>query len=109
MNFLVDHQLPLALVTWLNIKGHQATHVYTQNMHQFQDIVVWDYAVRYSLIILTKDASFAKILLSQTEKTPVIWLRFSHCLKMDLLKSLDSVWQEIEYKLSKKEWVIEIY
>jgi predicted nuclease of predicted toxin-antitoxin system len=70
MRFLVDAQLPPALARWLSGKGHEAEHVADRQMEAASDTAIWDFALRASAAIITKDEDFAqrKVL---TEKGPV--------------------------------------
>jgi len=71
MRFLVDAQLPPALARWLSGKGHEAEHVADRQMEAASDAAIWDFALRTSAAIITKDEDFAqrKVL---TEKGPVV-------------------------------------
>jgi predicted nuclease of predicted toxin-antitoxin system len=46
VRFLVDAQLPPALVDWLQKKGYQAQHVFDAGLSRAEDGAVWDHASR---------------------------------------------------------------
>lgn len=82
--FLIDNQLPGALVQWLESKGCSAQHVLTLNLAQSLDEVIWLQAAREGAVILSKDEDFARLSLMRTEEVAVVWLRLviaarSHC------------------------------
>jgi predicted nuclease of predicted toxin-antitoxin system len=60
MRFLVDAQLPPALVGWLAAGGHEAEHVGDRKMQTASDAAIWDYALATSAVIVTKDEDFAQ-------------------------------------------------
>ncbi|HYY29052.1 MAG TPA: DUF5615 family PIN-like protein [Chthoniobacterales bacterium] len=51
MKFLVDNQLPRALATLLENLGHHAVHVLDVELSQVDDLAIWAYAVRISILI----------------------------------------------------------
>ena len=59
MRFLLDAQLPPALVGWLTACGHEAEHVGDRKMQTSSDAAIWDYALATSAVIVTKDEDFA--------------------------------------------------
>ena len=60
MRFLVDAQLPPALVSWLVARGYEAEHVGDRQLQTASDAAIWDYALATSAVIVTKDEDFAK-------------------------------------------------
>ena len=95
MRFLVDAQLPPALARWLADKGHEAEHVADRQMEAASDAAIWDFALRASAPIITKDEDFAqrKVL---TEKGPVvIWIRLPNTRRRELLAWFETVLPEV--------------
>ena len=70
--FLIDNQLPQALVPWLESKGCSAQHVLTRKLAQSPDEVIWLMAARESAVIISKDEDFARFTLVRTELVPVL-------------------------------------
>jgi predicted nuclease of predicted toxin-antitoxin system len=60
MRFLNDAQLPPALARWLAGEGHEAEHVADRQMEAASDEAIWDFALRASAAIITKDEDFAQ-------------------------------------------------
>jgi predicted nuclease of predicted toxin-antitoxin system len=67
VKFLVDNQLPQALARWIAARGHQSLHVIEARLDEADDRVIWEHAVRESMIVVTKDEDFAKLLLMSPE------------------------------------------
>ena len=59
MTFLIDAQLPPALVRWLHEAGHEATHVEDIGLREAEDNAIWTYALESGAVIVTKDEDFA--------------------------------------------------
>jgi hypothetical protein len=60
MRFLIDAQLPPALVRWLIEAGHEAEHVVDRGMQAASDAAIWNLALREHAAIVTKDEDFAQ-------------------------------------------------
>ena len=50
MNFLVDAQLPPALVRWIASQGHQATHVFDIGLQAADDPVIYARALGHQQV-----------------------------------------------------------
>ena len=59
MKILIDAALPPGLKPSLDQAGHEARHVVEIGLRNADDAQLWDYAVRESVVILTKDEDFA--------------------------------------------------
>ncbi len=57
--FLIDNQLPGALVQWLETKGCSAQHVLSLNLSQSTDETIWLRAAQEGMVIISKDEDFA--------------------------------------------------
>lgn len=58
MTFLIDHQLPPALVGFFHERGHESKHVLEIGMASCSDAEVYEYATAQQHIIVTKDEDF---------------------------------------------------
>lgn len=58
MRFLVDAQLPPALVRLLSEKGHIAQHVIDIGLLTASDAAIWSYAAAHNAVVVTKDDDF---------------------------------------------------
>ncbi|AHE97518.1 DUF5615 family PIN-like protein [Thioalkalivibrio paradoxus] len=59
MHSLVDAQLPPALARWLSAQGCPADHVADLGMEASPDRVLWEWASKEDVVIVTKDEDFA--------------------------------------------------
>ncbi|MFZ4695765.1 MAG: DUF5615 family PIN-like protein [Verrucomicrobiia bacterium] len=109
MNFLVDHHLPIALVRWLQSKGHASTHVCDAQLNRSQDVDIWNYAAQHGQTIISKDEDFIDLALLRTEAVPVVWVRIGNCRKQALIAAMETAWLQIEQKLAAGEQIIEVY
>lgn len=75
MKFLIDAQLPPALVHWLAKAGCEAQAVREIGLREAGDAAIWRYAGANGYVIVTKDEDFA-LRVQATEAGPgVVWLR----------------------------------
>jgi predicted nuclease of predicted toxin-antitoxin system len=110
MNFLVDAQLPPALARLILSFGHQAVHVEEAGVLLSTDQAIWDYAIANTQVIITKDEDFKNLLLlSSTEKTPVVWIRLGNCSNTALTRWFQPLFPEILVHLEQGEYLIELY
>lgn len=110
MNFLIDAQLPPALARLIVSLGHQAVHVEEVGILLSTDQAIWNYAVAYAQIIITKDEDFKNLLLlASTQKTPVVWIRIGNCSSAALTRWFQPLFPQILAYLEQGEYLIELY
>ena len=107
--FLVDNQLPGALVRWLEDKGCGATHVLTVQLAQTSDELIWARAASEGAIIISKDEDFARLTLVRPEPVTVVWLRMGNCRTPILLATLERAWPDLTAQLDAGARLIEIF
>jgi predicted nuclease of predicted toxin-antitoxin system len=107
LRFLVDAQLPPALAGWLRKRGHAADHVRDLAFEQEPDERIVAYAVEVGAVIITKDADFSRLVLAM-RGCQVVWLRYANSTSMDLLRSLEPVFGEIEQALLDGQTLVEV-
>lgn len=108
MKFLVDNQLPPALVKFLISKGHDASHVIDLHLESATDTEIWTYAEANSLVLITKDEDFPRRASRLNASVQVVWVRLGNCRKTALLSTFDSVFSQIETALRAGDHLIEI-
>ena len=108
MRFLVDAQLPPALVDLLKLMGHEADHVINHGLESATDQAIWDFAVKRSAIIVTKDEDFRAMRLMKGRGPAVIWLRIGNTTTPALLNTLSGAWTAIVSALARGEPIIEV-
>jgi predicted nuclease of predicted toxin-antitoxin system len=108
MRFLIDAQLPPALVQLFQGAGHVAEHVYGLELLDRSDKAVWEYALREQTVIVSKDEDFATLVQSRSRKTPVVWIRIGNCSNRALLQKLAPILKGILSRLESGEFLIEV-
>lgn len=108
MKFLVDNQLPPALVTFLFSKGHKASHVLDLRLESATDTKIWNYAEANSFVLITKDEDFSRRASQPNASVQVVWVRRGNCRKAALLSMFDSIFLQLETALLAGDRLIEI-
>lgn len=85
MRFLVDAQLPPALVGTLSDSGHVAEHVFEIGMTEATDHDIWRYALDHDAVIITKDEDFPTMQALSRESPVVVWIRVGNTRRRALL------------------------
>lgn len=85
MRFLVDAQLPPALARLLRAHGHEAEHVTEIGPADAPDQDLWQYALKHSAVIVTKDEDFADMVATGREAPAVVWVRIGNTRRAALL------------------------
>jgi predicted nuclease of predicted toxin-antitoxin system len=107
LRFLVDAQLPPALVRWLRGRGHVADHVRDLGSDVQPDTSIVDHAIKTGAVIITKDSDFSR-LSANSPDCRVVWLRFGNATSASLLRSLEPVFAEIEVALEAGQKLVEV-
>ena len=108
MRWIIDAQLPPALCGFLEFYGHQAEHVMALGMGDASDSVIWDYALEYEAVIITKDEDFQIRVLAAQEVPSIVWLRVGNCSRHALMQWLEPLRTTVEDRLKAGEKLIEI-
>lgn len=108
MNFIVDAQLPPALVDWLVEQGHEAMHVADLGLRDATDGAIWAQAQSQNAIILTKDADFAERAARDSSGPVIVWLRVGNATNRSLLQWIWPRWPQIISLLEAQHRLIEV-
>ena len=106
--FLIDAQLPPALVRWLEERGHDAEHVADLGMLQASDQEIWRHAGAISAAVVTKDEGFVTLLSVRSNGAAVVWVRVGNTSRQALLTWFARLLPEIERALKAGENLIEV-
>ena len=106
MRFLIDAQLPPALVGWLRDRGHQAEHVVDLDMVGASDAAIADRAEATGAVLVSKDEDFLTLRLP--DRFALLWLRCGNATNRALFAWLEPRWQEIERLLASGERFVEV-
>ncbi len=107
--FIVDNQLPAALVPWCAARGCAAEHVLALGMAQAPDDWIWRHAAATGSAILTKDEDFAALTVLRPDPVSVVWLRVGNCRTPALLAALEQAWPDIIRQLDAGARLIEVH
>jgi len=105
MRFIIDAQLPPALVDWLRERGHDAIHVADVGLLGASDEAIGAKAEAEDLILVTKDEDF--VLLRHPDRFGLLWLRCGNATNRALAAWLDARWLQIEHALVSGERFVE--
>lgn len=86
MKFLIDHQLPPALVRFLQSHGHSAQHVRELGLKEADDSVIWAHAAAHELVVVSKDEDFYYLAVSPGDAGKLLWVRTGNCRKQKLFE-----------------------
>ncbi len=108
MKFVIDQQLPPARADWLRARGHDAEHVFLLGMSEWDDGLIWDWAIANGAIIVTKDSDFANRRRASAAGPVLLWLRVGNTTTPALLHRLDEQWADIEASLLAERMIVEV-
>jgi len=109
MRLLVDNQLPVALARFLSAHGLDSVHVHDVGLEAADDRVVWHYAKRECMVIVTKDEDFQALANRQASVPPqVVWVRLGNCRTAALLAAFSSILPALRASLESGNAVVEI-
>jgi predicted nuclease of predicted toxin-antitoxin system len=110
VKFLIDANLPPALVTWLVQSGHEARHVDDVIQPPALDEAVWAVAHEQSFVIVSKDVDFVQFSSAKADQAQpqVVWVRCGN-LTLDRFRIwFDARRAEMLELLSAGERVVEL-
>ena len=106
LRFLIDAQLPAALIGWLGDRGHAAEHVRDVLTGQAPDSWIATYARQQGTVLLTKDDDFA--LRHPPTDYILVWLRCGNMSNRGLRDWLTPRWAMVEERLGAGERFVEV-
>lgn len=108
MRFLVDAQLPQALVQLLREHGHVAEHVTEIGPADAADRVIWQYALENDAVIVTKDEDFADMVATGRDGPAVVWVRVGNTRRAALLVWFEPLIDHIVELVSTGQRLVEL-
>jgi predicted nuclease of predicted toxin-antitoxin system len=108
MRFVVDAQLPPAMVNFLEARGHVAEHVSMRFPPGTTDETIWQYAASNEAIIVSKDEDFSVFISMRHTGPSLLWLRMGNTSNRALLTALATIWDDIENALKRGDRLIEV-
>ncbi|MEW5982743.1 MAG: DUF5615 family PIN-like protein [Acidobacteriota bacterium] len=108
MRFLIDAQLPPALVTWLTEQGHEAVHVFDCGLTEADDRTIWEHALSSGAVILSKDEDFRLRRTMSPEGPSVVWIRLGNASRRETLRWFADVFPDVVVALTRGDTLVEI-
>lgn len=108
MRFLIDEQLPTALVGRLVEIGHLAEHVAGIGLRGAPDRDVWASCHLRRAVLITKDEDFTVLARGPGAGSQVVWIRIGNTTARELWAALEPVWPEVVAALRAGERLIEV-
>ncbi len=108
MKFLVDNQLPAALVAYFRNKGLDCEHVLDAGLAEATDAELCRYASANEQTVISKDEDFLYLLSRPNVNIQFIWVRLGNCRTPVLLEAFERAWPILERSLKAGERIVEI-
>lgn len=89
MRLLIDANLSPALKVHLRERFPDSLHVLDLGI-EGDDGLIWEYATKNSLMIVSKDADFYHRSKQGNDSTKVIWIRKRNCSTQDIVRILET-------------------
>ncbi|MCF8232740.1 MAG: DUF5615 family PIN-like protein [Bacteroidales bacterium] len=102
--YLIDANLPYLFSLW---KSSDFLHVFDID-DELSDEEIWNYAMKNSLTIITKDADFSNKIIFKTPPPKVIHLKIGNMKMKEFHSFLQKNWSEIE-SISQKHKLTNVY
>ena len=106
MKFLVDQQLPPALVGWFERQGYEAAHVDYLGFGASSDRALWLYAQQNGFVVVTKDRDFATMR-ERGFGPQILWLRVGNATREMVLAHMDERWDTVLEYLEAGEPIVQ--
>jgi predicted nuclease of predicted toxin-antitoxin system len=108
VTFLVDTQLPAALVRFLVSRGVDCRHVLDLGLANASDAEIWEYASGNDCVLISKDEDFFYLANVPSARARLIWIRLGNCRTKELLEAVAILWPKIEASLKAGDRIIEV-
>ena len=108
MNFLIDHQLPPALVGFFRERGCEAQHVLQLGLASASDDEIFQHAGANGQIVVTKDEDFFYLCRRLGSDVGLLWVRLGNCRTSILLNAFSQQWNEIIRCFESGDRIVEI-
>ncbi|HEX2620822.1 MAG TPA: DUF5615 family PIN-like protein [Phototrophicaceae bacterium] len=110
MKLLFDNNLSPKLVTRLMNLYPDSSHVTMSGLDTASDIEVWKYAQQQAYCLVTKDADFNELQMSNGFPPKVIWIRLGNCTTTEMANLLQKHHQTItEFAQDASAGLLELY
>jgi predicted nuclease of predicted toxin-antitoxin system len=108
VRFIVDAQLPPALVELIADSGHEATHVSELGLESSSDQRIWQTAIAQNAVIITKDEDFIRLRSLRSYGPAIVWVRIGNTTRPALLRIFQANFRKIIAALDAGDAVVEL-
>lgn len=106
MRFLAD-MCDVRVVGWLNLQGHEATHLRDQGLQRMPNGGIFEKAIAESRVVVTFDLDFGEIIaLSKGRKTGIILFRLRNTRTSHAIQRLSNIISECTDALARGAIII---
>ena len=109
MIYLIDNQLPVGLVGYLQTHGLDVVHVSACNLERATDQEIWDYAKTNNCVIVSKDEDFLHLSGKDLNGPRFIWVRLGNCRNSALFAAFDRILPHVLEVMNTDAKVVEIW
>jgi predicted nuclease of predicted toxin-antitoxin system len=102
------NQLPVALAHFLTSQGHDAEHVLDLRMDEEDDLAIWNYALRETRILITKDQDFFHLATHGAGTGSIIWVRMGNCRNQMLIAAFERALAQIMAAVEQGNRIVEL-
>ena len=108
MNFLVDHQLPPALASFLQTHGHTAKHVRELGLTRTADDAIAQHAAANETVVVSKDEDFYILATAPGSAIKLVWVRVGNCRTRALIETFTTQLPRIVAAFESSSRIVEI-
>jgi predicted nuclease of predicted toxin-antitoxin system len=108
LRFLIDAQLPPALVEIFESKGHQAVHVADVGLLTARDAAIRAYAAKAQMVLVTKDEDFVATRRLGGHGPQVVWIRMGNTSNRALSTRRRPVIDQVVAALTGGDAIVEV-
>jgi len=108
VRFIVDAQLPPALVGFIEDDGHEAIHVSELGLESASDQRIWQTAAEQNAVIITKDEDFIRLRSLRSDGPAIVWVRIGNTTRPALLRIFRVNFRKIVAALAAGDAVVEL-
>ncbi len=109
MTYLIDNQLPIGLVEYLQAHGLEVVHVSGCNLERASDQEIWDYAKANNCVIVSKDEDFLHLSGKDLDGPRFVWMRLGNCRNPILFAAFDGLLPHLLEIINAGAKVVEIW
>jgi predicted nuclease of predicted toxin-antitoxin system len=104
MKLLFDQNISHRILRLLPVQFKNSTHVKSENLINFPDNLIWEYAKKHDYVIVTQDSDFNELNSLHGFPPKIIWIRTGNLRTTAILNILVDHYSEIEKFVEDKKF-----